>query len=282
VLPNMHYAWELGLFLFLYAFIGFYFINLQIAIFFLLGSTILYIVNPMYYNFQLFLIVLLMFYLFLFILLLFYYIPFSTKPEVMFRIVRRRFFRLSADLLERSNRFLLGKDSFWARVKAWYARHHLMNSARKMQIWAGKIDTNYFDTLDTEKLIAFTKECETFAYLLQMMYTEEISSTDNALIRRLKEENIKFDLSKVLRQYAQGKEPIEIESIWRDDQKITAAIEEHLVDFFSHIEPDRYSPKEMIHFYEFLAVRRNVWVSFFNCQNLMEELDFAILERSRF
>lgn len=282
VLPNLHYAWELGLFLFLYAFIGFYFINLQIAIFFLLGSTILYIVNPMYYNFQLFLIVLFMFYLFLFTLLLFYYIPFSTKPEVMFRIVRRRFFRLSANLLERSNRFLLDKDSFWGRIKAWYARNHLMNSARKMQIWAGKIDTNYFDTLDAEKLIAFTKECETFAYLLQMMYTEEISSTNNALIQRLKEENIKFDLSRVLTQYAQGKEPAEIKSIWRDDQKIIAAIEEHLVDFFSYIEPDKYTPEEMIRFYEFLAIRRNVWVSFFNCQNLMEELDFAILERSRF
>jgi hypothetical protein len=244
--------------------------------------AILNLSNPMYYNFQLFLMVLLVFYLFLFILLLFYYVPFSTKPEVLFLAIRQRFFSLSSTLLHRSNNLLVHRGSLWGKGKAWYAQTHLMATVKKMQLWASKIDTKYFDTLEQQTLLAFTKECETFAYLLQIMYRWEISFVDNRLIQRFKEEKKTLKLADIVTRYAQGMEAKDIDSKWRDSQKVIDSIEQYLADFFSQMQPDQYSQDEIIHFYELIALRRNVWVSFFNCQNLMEKLDLKVLERSRF
>lgn len=282
VLPNIHYGWELGLFIFLYAFIGFYFINPKIAIFFLLGMAILGLSNPMVYNFQLFLVILLVFYLFLFVLLIFYYVPFSTKPEVLFLKMKQRFFGLSSDLLQRSNNLLAHNGSFPGRMKAWYAEKHLTNTVKKMQLWVSKIDTKYFDALDQKTVLAFTKECETFAYLLQMLYRREISSVDNALIQDFKEKNTAPKLAEILSRYAQGMETKDLDSTNREGDQIIQRMEEQLTDFFSRLKPDQYSREEIIQFYELLALRRNLWVSFFTCQDFMEKLDLDALERSRF
>ena len=282
VLPNIHYGWELGIFLFFYAFIGFYFINPQISIFFLMGLGVIYLKNPMYLNFQFFILTLLMFYLFLFILLLFYYIPFSTKPEVLFLTMKQRFFTLSANLLKRTNNLRAYKGSIWGRIKAWYARKHLTNTVHKMQLWAGKIDMTYFDSLEPKTLLTFTKECETFAYLLQMMYQQEIASVENRLLQRFKDEGNDFELENLLAQYAQNKEAKEIDQKWRDIQKIIDTIEQHLTDFFSRMKAEEFSEEEIIHFYKLIALRRNVWISLFNCQNLMEKIDFNVLKESRF
>ena len=282
VLPHVVTAWELGLFIFFYAFIGFYFIKPMISIFFLLGMAVLGLSNPMYYNFNLFLLILFVFYLFLFVLLLFYYVPFSTKPEVLFRVMKQRFFHLSANLLKRSNNLLAHRGSFLGRLKAWYAHKHLMNTVKKMQLWASKTDTEYFDTLERETLMEFTKECETFAYLIKMMYAREISSVDNALIQRFKDENRIITLADVMEHYAKEMETKQLDSQWRDPQKIIDAIEAHLADFFSRMKSGKYSQEEIIRFYELIALRRNVWVSFYHCQKFMEELDFKVLERSRF
>jgi len=282
VLPNIHYGWELGLFLFFYSFIGFYFINPQISIFFLLGMGVLELENPMVLSFQLFMMILLIFYLFLFVLLLFYYIPFSTKPEVLFRVMKQRFFRLSANLLKRSNNLLAHRGSFLGKMKAWYAYKHLMHTVKKMQLWADKIDTQYFDTIDRETLLTFTKECETFAYLIKMLYAREIDLVDNVLIQRFKDENRIITLADVMEHYANGMKMKQLDSQWRDPQKIIDAIEAHMTDFFSRMKSDKYSQEDVIRFYELIALRRNVWVSFSHCQRLMEKLDFKILERSRF
>ncbi|SFV59382.1 hypothetical protein MNB_SV-10-108 [hydrothermal vent metagenome] len=278
VLPHIHYGWELGLFLFFYAFIGFYFIHPQIAIFFLLGIAILNLNNPMYFSFQLFLITLLVFYLFLFILLLFYYLPFSTKPEVLFLTMKQRVFSLSSDLLGS----MMHTDSFLHRVKAWYAQKHLMNTAKKMQLWAGKIDTKYFNTIDQKTLLAFTKECENFVYLLQMMYRQEGSSVDKRLIQHLKEEKNPFLLADITILYAQNKSLKDLENYGKEPAKIIDSIEAYLTEFFSQMKVGEYSQEEIIHFYELIALRRNVWVSFFHCQNLLEKLDLKVLESSRF
>ena len=282
VLPNIHYGWELGLFLFFYAFIGLYFINPKISLFFLLGMAILDIKNPMVFSFQLFMMILLIFYLFLFTLLIFYYIPFSTKPEVLFLTLKKRFFTLSYDLLQRSNNLLSQKGSPLGRLKAWYAQKHLTNTVKKMQLWASKIDTKYFDTLDQKTLLAFTKECESFAYLLQMMYRQEISSMDNRLIQRFKEGRVTPKLAELTILYAQNNRLKDLEQRWEDPQKLIDAIEAYLAEFFSQMKPGEYSQDEIINFYELIALRRNVWVSFFHCQKLLEQLDLKVLERSRF
>ena len=282
VLPNLHYAWELGLFIFIYAFIGFYFIPAMISVFFLLGMAVLGLANPMYYNFQLFLITLFVFYLFLFVLMFFYYIPFSTKPETLFLTMKQRFFRLSANLMRRSNNLSVHRSSFWGSLKARYAQKHLMGTVKKMQLWASKIDDKYFDEIDKKTLLAFNKESENFVYLLQMMYRKEIQSIDNPLIQLLRERHSEFNLPTLLEAFANGQDINTINAIWKDEKHIIRKIESTLKSLLSKMEPGQYSQSEIIEFYENISLRRNVWDSLLSCQDLMKTLDFKALERSRF
>jgi len=147
ILPNLHSGWELGIFLFCYSFLGFYLLNPKISIFFLLGLATFLIQNKMFYNFQIFMIVLLIFYMFLFLLLLFDYIPFNAKPHAMFLRLTQRYFRFVKSILE----------SNWLFP---YARRFLSITLQKMQLYMGAIDFKYYSELHKEDLAAFVRECQ--------------------------------------------------------------------------------------------------------------------------
>jgi uncharacterized membrane protein YgaE (UPF0421/DUF939 family) len=282
VLPNLHYGWELGLFVFIYAFIGFYFINPMLAVFFILGSATLGINNTMSYNFDVFLIILFMFYAFLFLLLLFYYIPFSTKPEHLFLVMKKRFFKLAQILLQRSSNLNNDNGSFLGAMKAKYSKLHLMGTVKKMQLWASKVDDKYFDTVNKDMLLGFSKECETFVYLLEMLHRRDIEMINNPLIKNFREENDGNTLADLLGEYAEGKDVKDIDPFWRDEKQIIAKIEERLRNFLHDVKYNEYEEKDIIEFYENISLRRNVWLSLFSCQKMMEEIDFKALEISRF
>ncbi|RLA58633.1 MAG: hypothetical protein DRQ78_11680 [Epsilonproteobacteria bacterium] len=272
VLPNLHYAWELGLFIFIYSFIGFYFINPMLAVFFILGTATLGINNTMNYNFDIFLMTLFVFYAFLFLLLLFYYIPFSTKAEHLFLSMKKRFFTLSKILLE--NNHSLSKEK--------YSKLHLRITVKKMQLWASKLDYKYFESTDKELLLAFTKECGTFAYLLAMLHDRNLKMLDNPLIKTFKKEYKGRILADIIGEYAQGKEVKEVDDFWKDEKKISSNIEERLKDFFMNENTKTYKEKDIIEFYENISLHRNVWLALLSCQNIMEKIDFKALETSRF
>ncbi len=282
VLPNLYYGWELGLFIFVYSFIGFYFINPMLSIFFILGTATLGINNTMSYNFDVFLMTLFMFYAFLFILLLFYYIPFSTKPEHLFLVMKKRFFTLSQTLLQRSNNLSNNNGSFLGAMRAKYSMLHLKSTVKKMQLWASKIDEKYFDGVDKDLLLGFSKECETLVYLLEMMYHREIEMIHNPLIKSFKENSNGPTLVNLLDEYAGAKDVKDIDPFWRDEKQIVSKMEEKLTHFIQEVKYNEYNEKEMIEFYESISLRRNVWLSLFSCQKMMEEIDFKVLETSRF
>ena len=282
VLPQLHYAWELGLFIFIYAFIGFYFINPMLAIFFLLGSMTLGINNTMAYNFDVFLIILFMFYAFLLLLLLFYYVPFSTKPEHLFLVLKKRFFTLSKILLDRSSNIHSNQATLMGGLREKYSMIHLLPTVKKMQLWASKIDEKYFDTIDKTLLQEFTKESETFVYLLEMMHQRDMKTMDNPLLKAFRDEKSEVNLVNLLAEYAEGKAVHEVDPIWRDEAAIVAKIEEKLKTFLRGINYNTYSEEDMVVFYESISLRRNVWLSLFTCQKIMEQIDFKTLETSRF
>ena len=282
VLPNLHYGWELGLFIFIYSFIGFYFINPMLAVFFLLGTATLGINNTMSYNFDVFLIILFMFYAFLFLLLLFYYIPFSTKPEHLFLVMKKRFFRFSQILLQRSSNLSNNNGSFLGGIRAKYSKLHLMGTVKKMQLWASKMDDEYFDTVDKDLLLGFSKECETFVYLLEMMHRRDIEMIDNPMIKVFRNKNDGHPLLDLLGAYAEGKEVKDIDPVWRDKEQIVSKIEKNLKNFLLEVHYSQYEEKDVIEFYENISLRRNVLLSLFSCQAIMEKIDFKALETSRF
>ncbi len=282
VLPNLHYAWELGLFLFIYTFISFYFINIKMSMFFALGMSLMAIQNDMYYNFSYFLLVLLVMYLFLFALQFFYYIPFSTKPEHLFLTMKSRFFRFSHILLERGRTHDKGNSSLLLKVRAKYCDIHLMSIVKKMQLWASKIDLNYFDTIDKAKLMDFTQECEKFTYMLRLLYHRDLVMKGNPLIEKLIERYELPSLSDLLNEYALGKEVKDVAPFWKDEKKTVEKVEESLAQLLYDIDFEDYSEEIISEFYENISLRRNVWLAFFSCQNMMAELDFKVLKRSRF
>lgn len=282
VLPHLHYGWELGLFIFVYSFISFHFVNAKISIFFLLGLFTLNIMNTMYYDFGIFLLVLLMFYMFLMLLHIFYYIPFSTRPEHLFMDMKSRFFKLSQNMLDAGRKHQEGKGSWFVRLKAKYAQDHLMGTVKKMQLWASKIDETYFDTLNKEKLLAFTKESEKFAYLVELLYQRDLSIQNNPLIENLVENYTLPKFSELLGQYVKGTEVKDIDAFWKDKEQIVEAVEETLSKVLGEIDVVHYSKKDMAELYENISLRRNVWLSLLDCQEIMSEIDFNALKQSRF
>jgi len=138
ILPKLYLWWHLALFLFVYSFIGFYFIPLQISVFYLMGMATFFIQNVMNYNFMIFLSVLLIFYLFLFVLLFFDYFPFSQKPEHMFLKLKKRYIRL---------------------LKTKPDSKLLKSTLTKMQYCSSKIDCDYFG-INKEELASFCRACD--------------------------------------------------------------------------------------------------------------------------
>ncbi|QOP45626.1 FUSC family protein [Sulfurimonas paralvinellae] len=162
VLPHLIYGWELALFVFMYGFIGFYFIKPQISIFFLLGLFVLNITNEMHYNFDTFLLTLLIFYMFLIILMFFHNFPFSARPEHLFGLMKERFVKHTQALQEIQKK---ENKNFLDRLREQHHATQLKQTVQKMQIWHKKIDTSYFHKNSSESLLAFAQNC--MAYIKQ-------------------------------------------------------------------------------------------------------------------
>jgi len=285
VLPHLQYGWELGLFIFVYSFISFHMVNAKISIFFLLGLFTLNIMNTMYYDFGIFLLILLMFYMFLMLLHIFYYIPFSTRPEHLFIEMKNRFFALTQNMLDKGRKEQEGKRSkslLMVRFRATYSEVHLMSTVKKMQLWASKIDDKYFDTVDKEKLLGFTKESEKFAYLVELLYHRDLEMKNNPLIKIMRKKYTLPYFSDLLGEYAKGKNVEDIDAFWKDRKETIQIIEKSLSTTLNEIDFEQYSRKDIAEIYENISLRRNVWLSLFDCQEMMYTLDFNALKLSRF
>jgi len=168
------------------------------------------------------------------------------------------------------------------KIRAKYSDAHLMITVKKMQLWASKIDLNYFDTIEKNLLMGFTKECEKFTYMLRLLYHQDLAMKGNPLIKQLVVTYSLPSLSDLLNEYALGKEVKDIAPFWKDEKKTVEKVEESLAQLLSDIDFSAYSEDIISEFYENISLRRNVWLAFFSCQKMMEKIDFKVLERSRF
>lgn len=181
ILPNLYSSVEFALFLFIYSFIGFYFIKPKISIFFLSGLSIFLIKNEMNYNFQIFMIILLIFYMFLFLLLLYDYFPFNTKANSMFLALQKRYFLFARSIL---------KPNYFT----FYAKKFLHSTLVKMQIYMGAIDFKHFNHVTKEELSEFLRECEKFTKELQEYIKSDTKVPSSKLLLQYEElSSIKFE-----------------------------------------------------------------------------------------
>ncbi len=278
ILPHLNNGFELTLFLFIYGFIGFYFLPAEVSIFFLMGLVTMNIANQMYYAFDIFLLILTMFYAFLSLLLLFYYLPFSTKPEHLFLILQKRFFTQSLQMVRYDLALLNGTYPLFQKILARHSARYLMSTVTKMKLWANQIDTNYFNDIDKDGLLAYVYSCERFATLL-MMNTGTIEKQQaNPLIRAYVLEQDYTALSTQLHMLKLPTTSKEKSVAVPTDK----AFEEKLNTFFARQDMHRYEQQTIVSFYEILSFYQHIWRTLLDCKHKMTSMDFTSLKESRF
>ena len=278
ILPHLDQGTELALFLFLYGFIGFYFLPAQVSIFFLLGLVTMNIANEMYYAFDIFLLVLTMFYAFLSLLLLFYYLPFSTKPEHLFLVLQKRFFNQSLQLAHHHFALLKGQENFRQKTAARYNSYYLMNTVAKMKLWAVQIDTGYFDDIEKEALLAYVRNCERFATLLLIQTRTIDAQKNNPLLQSYLLERHNAALAEALEHLADN--PFTASA--SDLKTATERFEKELSAFFDKEKLDAYDSEAVVSFYETVSLYRHIWHTFFDLETKMAHLNLTSLKESRF
>lgn len=269
VFSHLHSGWQLGAFIFVYAFIGFYFLKSELAIFFLIGLATFDIANEQVFSFSYFLLFLFIFYAFLMVLLFFYYFPFSTRAESMFLRRKARFFTLAARLAKTTN-------------NAASALRHLDPSLEKMKLWLFKINRNYFDTLDSETLTRFAKTCDTLAYRLRILQHLRRKNRYNSLRRRYHETYGASGPAKYLERLNKARRKNEFEAIGRDAEEAMKSERSALEHFLENESAERSGDEELVAFYEETAAVAQVWKSVRTLAETMAGIDFPVLRTARF
>ena len=271
ILPHITYGWEAALFLLIYGFVGFYFLNPQVSIFFLYGLLTMNLTNTMYFAFDFFLLTLVMFYAFLSLLLLFYYIPFNTKPEHLFTLATARFVEAVRTLL----RFSPHRERTWLqRIEAHLALRSLKRELAKIQLWSTQIDTGYFDRNDKEKLAAFVAAAEEVASGLRMLHAKEHTQYANPLIRTFFEKYAYHEEFKKLLHHTSAPTS-------QEKRRIISQIEADITAFLERDASDA-KREEKLGFYESVALYKNVRNTLFGFANAYRDIDMNQLKESRF
>jgi uncharacterized membrane protein YgaE (UPF0421/DUF939 family) len=261
ILPNLTEAWGLGLYLFIYGFVSFYFIDIKASIFFIIGLSTLNITNQMGYAFDIFLMILLFFYLFLLLLMLFYYIPFSTRPEHLYRVLHRRLFGSFSDYIKR-------KKNLSRRE-----RMQLRGTLDKMQLWASQIDQNYFG-MDKQALQGFIKSCRRSTYLLVMYLSKYSEGKDNRLFQRFGDLSEAYFMQ-LLEALQKNREP-------ESKEAFEKVFEAKLQYDLEQIPTSQYEEKDIIIFAEYISLQKSLWSAMYTALLQLNQLDINQLKESRF
>jgi len=261
ILPHLYYGWELTIFIFIYGMIGFYIMPQSLSVIFLLGLATFNLSNKMSYNFDIFLLILLIFYLYLSILLIAYYIPFSTRAEDMFLLIKKRFFHISKESID------LSKDR--------YSKYHLIPTVKKMKLWATQIDNNYFQ-IDSDKLLDFTRECEKLGYLILL----DINISQKNDKSKLFDEFLKIYPMNFIYNRLQAFEQDNFTS--NNIDKLINDAKDRLNQTLSTLNISNYSRDEIATLYESINLRENIYITLLSIENISKDIEFDRLKISRF
>ncbi len=266
VLPMLHTWWELGLYFFVYMFAAYYFIPSTISLFFGLGLVFQFIDNTTYFSMQLFMTVLMLFYLFLGLLLIFNYLPFSNRPEDLFRRTEKRFRRLSRALAESG----ASEKTFglWAR----WALAQLPATAAKMKLWASKLDRRYFDRIDGEALEAYLRAAERSAEILGLLEPLKLRMRKNALFRELASRN------REAKRYISGLLDGDLEEARLRIAQRSRALDEEIRSVDWH----RISREELVDLARYVTLRKRLEESLFEAEAARRRTGLEQLRWSRF
>jgi hypothetical protein len=279
ILPNLHYSWQLAIFIFAYSFIGFYIFKSKLRILYILSIFDLMISNHMNYNFATFLTILLMYYVFIALLMMFYNFPFSAKPEFQFKTKTKRIYSHIDALLN-----LLSKPKLTNSENKLLDYHftHIQVLLMKIKVWSSKIDFKYFDKNSKESVVLFVKSTENLINKLNTLYKHEKLNKNNELTTKIKKHFLSNNLayiSKLCLNDATAPRNIEKETYEYDN--FIKSIEDNLNKLADNIKKEVLSDTTLANAFLNLSLRHSVWNAMNACINTMNKINFNDFMKTR-
>ena len=274
LLPHMQHWLQLGGFLFGYALFGFLVFPGPLSIFYLLGLFTLGIQNTMSYNFNAILLLVLMFYLVCSLLILSVHVPFTSRPELIYARLRRRFFRLCARALE-SGQPASRPPGLLAR-----ARDAMRAAALdKLQTFGARLDSRYYPGANAGQIADFQRACERLHGQLQVLARRQTDFGRNGLIARARDQRGPDTLARLCGALADTTDPAELERTFAEVRASLAGVESRLDDFLVDRRDDLH---ELAGFYLYLNLQAALAKSIEACRVAQNGIDWPQLRQSRF
>ena len=273
LLPQMTHWLELAIFLFSYAFIGFYVFQGPVSIFFLLGLFTLGIQNDMNYNVDAIMLTIVMFYMVCTTLIISVHFPFSSKPERIYASLRRRFFRHCARIMRVNAR----PATFTNNVSLLF----LGSGApllTKMATWGPQIDDSFFADDGARHIAALNRACELLHGQLQVLATRRHDFQANPLIAAVRHKTSGNAIATLCDSLADHALPVAFEQLQSSLTGIEAQLDELLGDDYL----DRYDSHELAQFYVYLHLHASIFESMQACREAQQALDWQRLGETRF
>lgn len=283
ILPQLSLGSELAIFIFIYTFVGFYLFKGPVTIFFLIGMFTLGLDNNMVYHFGINLTIITLFYMVVFMVVLFYYLPFSSRPEHLFLVMRERFFRHVCGVIACMQNL---SPTLWDK---WRLRWHLATmkmTATKLKVWGGKLDTGYYEQLTSDQVDSFSKSCDLLCHHLQTLSLAEAKMRGNKLVSKARKAHRDHVIPLLARQLARLNTKCAQEKDVSHDVLNTrqdySELEKQLDTFFQHITWSKYSKSDIAGFYIFLNLKKNVFESLMQSKASSDAINWVELNQRRF
>ncbi|MGY0615260.1 FUSC family protein [Vibrio sp. FJH11] len=279
ILPQLDLGLELGLFIFIYTFIGFYLFNGPITIFYMVGLFVLGLDNNMFYHFGILMTIMTLFYLVVFMIIFAHYFPFSSRPEHLFLTLKERYFRHIRSLFAT---YQNPSSSFVTQPKRALHLVTLNVSAKKLKVWGSKINHKHFNQTTPEAIGAFSKACDALCNHINVLMIAEKKLLANPLINKLRQQHRDSIIPMMAGALASHQVTEELDSVFEKYSQDYQSFEDKLEDFFSALDLSDYAYSEIAGFYILLNLKRNVFEAIKHCKQTYEDIDWVNLQQKRF
>ncbi|EKO3866546.1 FUSC family protein [Vibrio harveyi] len=279
ILPGLELGAELGLFIFIYTFIGFYLFKGPVTIFYMIGLFVLGLDNNMTYHFGILMTIMTLFYMVVFMIIFAHYFPFSSRPEHLFLTLKERYFRHVGDLFASYHQ---QSESSFKKLKRSLHLVTLNVSSKKLMVWGSKINHKLFDKTPPEAIGAFSKSCNALSNHVNILIAAEQKLLSNRLIKQLRSKHTDSILPLMAGALASHQTTDELNSVFEQYSQDYQSFENKLEEFFSELDLSDYAYSEIAGFYILLNLKRNVFEAINQCKQTYEDIDWVNLRQKRF
>ncbi|HDM8201476.1 TPA: FUSC family protein [Vibrio harveyi] len=279
ILPGLELGAELGLFIFIYTFIGFYLFKGPVTIFYMIGLFVLGLDNNMTYHFGILMTIMTLFYMVVFMIIFAHYFPFSSRPEHLFLTLKERYFRHVGDLFASYHQ---QSESSFKKLKRSLHLVTLNVSSKKLMVWGSKINHKLFDKTPPEAIGAFSKSCNALSNHVNILIAAEQKLLSNRLIKQLRSKHTDSILPLMAGALASHQTTDKLNSVFEQYSQDYQSFENKLEEFFSELDLSDYAYSEIAGFYILLNLKRNVFEAINQCKQTYEDIDWVNLRQKRF